>query len=245
MTDSETSAVEPDSALEKNQAVNKKKRSPIERAIVWGVISVFLVVVLFEWNARYGYSNTLAEMQNRIGQVEKDNDSGKGTEFLLAEAKEMVKGFPIGEERVTNSGKKLQYRWFSLFRTYVIQLSISTDDVILFLQTDIEPFPDKKKLVKNSEIALHQLGLPKKGLSEEYDDVVVLTTDQLNSQDIKGILTREIVRQALLIGAREELGLKTRDASLRGDVSFIENPETFPLMLITPHFPDDFPRFGT
>ena len=230
MKDTDQNSVQSEPAIENDSGIKKKKRSPVERAVVWGVISAFLIVILIEGNARYGFSSTLAELQNRIGQ----QDNGKGQEFLLVEAKEMVKGFPYGEERLTKRGKQLQYRWFSLFRTFALQLSMDNDDVILSLSTDAEPFTDENIESKSPKIALHQQSLPETGLSKEDENVAVLTTDQLGSQSLefKGILTREIIRQALLISAREGLGLKTRDASLRGDVLLIENPETFPLELI-------------
>lgn len=229
MTDSEQNATPSEGNSENKQPVNKKKRSPLECAIVWGLIFVALIVVLLEVNARYGYSNTLTEMQNRIAQEE------DGKEFLLKEAKAMVKGFPYGDERLTQSGKQLQYRWLSLFRTYAIQLSVGIDGEVLSLETDAEQFGDKNLKANPSKPVVHRPALPEKGLSPEFENVVVLTTDQLDSQarDMKGILPREIVRQALLIGGREGVGLKTRDASLRGEVLFVENPEIFPLKLLT------------
>ncbi|WP_339730576.1 tetratricopeptide repeat protein [uncultured Gimesia sp.] len=230
MTDSEQNSPSPEVAPDSNQTVTKKKRSPVERAIVWGLISVFLIVILLEWNARYGYSNTLAAMQDRIGQAEKNN----GKEFSLVEAKQMVKGFPYGDERLTSSGKQLQYRWFSLFRTFAIQLSVGVDNQVLSLETDVEPLGKENAQANSPKRSFQKPVLPETGLSKEYENVVVLTSDQLNSQayGIKGILFREVVRQALLIGGRDGLGLKTRDASLRGEVQLIENPETFPLKMM-------------
>ncbi|QDV20968.1 Tetratricopeptide repeat protein [Gimesia panareensis] len=208
----------------------KKKRSPVERAVVWGLIAVILLVVLNEWGSRSGYDSTLAALQKRIAL----SDQGDGNDFSIAEAKALVKGFPYGEERLTKSGKELQYRWLSLFRTYAIQLSLANDGEILSLKTDVEPF-GAEQAKKAPQIAAQQLSLPEKGLSEEYQDVVVLTTDQIDSQadGLKGMLVREIVRQALLIGGRDGLGLQTRDGSLRGEVLLIDQPELFPLQLAT------------
>lgn len=209
----------------------KKKRSPVERAVVWSLIVVALMVVLLESNARYGYSKTLEKMQNRITLAEKE----KGKEFLLIDAREMVKGFPYGDERLTENGKQIQYRWFSLFRTFAIELSTGMDDVVLSLETDVDAFGEDKPPVKDSVVALPKLNLPEKGLSPEYNNLPVLAASQFDSQlgDLKGLLSREIVRQAVLISAREGLGLPTRDFSLRGEVTLIENPQTFPLQLYT------------
>ncbi|HBL45334.1 MAG TPA: hypothetical protein DDZ90_18295, partial [Planctomycetaceae bacterium] len=98
------------SAEQSNAVTGKKKRSPVERAIVWGLIAVALLVVLIEWNARAGYSKTLAALQERIELSDKQN----GEAFLLDEAKTMISGFPLGKEELTNKGKRLQYHWFSL-----------------------------------------------------------------------------------------------------------------------------------
>ncbi|QDU53068.1 tetratricopeptide repeat protein [Gimesia panareensis] len=208
----------------------KKKRSPVERAVVWGLIAVILLVALNEWGSRSGYDSTLAALQKRIAL----SDQGDDNEFSIAEAKALVKGFPYGEERLTKSGKELQYRWLSLFRTYAIQLSLANDGEILSLKTDVEPF-GAEQAKKAPQIAAQQLSLPEKGLSEEYQDVVVLTTDQIDSQadGLKGMLVREIVRQALLIGGRDGLGLQTRDGSLRGEVLLTDQPEQFPLQMVT------------
>ncbi|PHR89020.1 MAG: hypothetical protein COA78_36145, partial [Blastopirellula sp.] len=220
MSDTELDIVDAIAAPENKQVANKKKRSPIERAIVWGAISVFLIVLLVEVNARYGYSKTLAEMQNRI-QLQ---DEGK--DFTLADAKEIVKGFPYGEERLTNSGKEVQYRWLSLFRTFAIKLNVDNDDQIQSLETDADPFGDEKVQANLSKPYVPKIINPDKGLGEEFENVVVLTTEPLESthSDAKGSLAREIVRQAMLIGGREGLGQETRDTSLRGDVQLIENP---------------------
>ena len=228
------------SAEQSNAVTGKKKRSPVERAIVWGLIAVALLVVLIEWNARAGYSKTLAALQERIELSDKQN----GEAFLLDEAKTMISGFPLGKEELTNKGKRLQYHWFSLFRSYDIQLTTDDEDIVLALKTEAVPnedalpqfvAPQNQAQPNKPPIAAHQLSLPDKGLDREFKDVVVMSTDQLDSQvdELKGILTREIVRQALLIGGRDGLGRKTRDASLRGDVKLVENPELFPLQLIT------------
>lgn len=74
---------------------------------------------------------------------------------------------------------------------------------------------------------------PEKGLSKTFANVVVLSNDQLDSKAgyLQGIFPSEIVRQSILIAGRDGLGLKTRDAWLRGEVRLIENPASFPLTL--------------
>ncbi|WP_145451877.1 tetratricopeptide repeat protein [Gimesia panareensis] len=240
MTDAESRTNSSDATPEPGPSGPKKKRSPIERALVWGLIAVALLVVLIEWNARSGYSKTLAALQERIELSDQQN----GAPFPLDEARTMVSGFPLGKEELTDRGKRLQYHWFSLFRTYDLQLTTDDEDIVLGLKTEADPAgdappeiaaPQNQKQPNKPPIAAHQLSLPDKGLDRELKDEVVLSTEQLDSQvdELQGILTREVVRQALLIGGRDGLGRKTRDTSLRGDVKLVENPERFPIQLIT------------
>ncbi|MCA9005164.1 MAG: hypothetical protein KDA70_07795 [Planctomycetaceae bacterium] len=226
-TDQNPESTEP--ASQQVETVGKKKRSPIERTIVWGLISVALIVVLLEANARYGYSNTLESLQSRLSQA----DNNKGQELNLNEAKGLIKGFPYGDERLTNNGKQLQYRWFSVFRSFAIQLSTGVDDVVLSLETDVEPFSEKQTDPVAQKPFVQRQVLPEKGLSQEYENIPVLADSQFDSHafGLNGNLAEEIIRQAVYISGRDELQLVTRDASLRGEVRLIENPDTFPVKL--------------
>ncbi|WP_278471124.1 tetratricopeptide repeat protein [Gimesia maris] len=226
-TDQNPESLEPTS--QQALATGKKKRSPIERTIVWGLIALALIVVLLEANARYGYSSTLESLQSRLSQADKN----KGQELILKEAKGLVKGFPYGDERLTNKGKQLQYRWPSLFRTFAIELSTGVDDVVLSLETDVKPFDNEQTAPLTAKPFVQRQVLPEKGLSQDYENIPVLADSQFDSQafGLQGILAEEIIRQAVYISARDELQLVTRDASLRGEVRLIENPDTFPVKL--------------
>lgn len=70
-----------------DQSVTRKKRSPLERTIVWGFIFIALIVVLIEGNARFGYSQTLAQMQNQMDMSEKDQDDASKRVSLFKEGK--------------------------------------------------------------------------------------------------------------------------------------------------------------
>lgn len=84
-----------------------------------------------------------------------------------------------------------------------------------------------------SKPAPGKLSVPDKGLSKEFEQVLVLSPNQFKCElmGFTGILTREIIRQGILISGREGLGLQTRDSSLRGEVQLEKNPECFPLEL--------------
>lgn len=86
---------------------------------------------------------------------------------------------------------------------------------------------------KKSKPTPSKSSVPDKGLSKEFEQVLVLSPNQFKCElmGFTGILTREIIRQAILISGREGLGLLTRDASLRGEVRLVKKPECFPLEL--------------
>ena len=70
-TDSHKTNQEPTTA---QTTQTPKGRSLTERCLVWGGIVVLLVIVLFEWSARNGYSKTLVAWEAAM----KANDEGSG-----------------------------------------------------------------------------------------------------------------------------------------------------------------------
>lgn len=108
-------------------ASKKKRRSPVERAVVWGLIGILLAVVLWEGWARFGYSRTLSRWQNALATA----DRGDGSSALtLAEAERMVSGSPAksASER-QGPFQVVTYRWKSLFgRNYAISVSMTGGD---------------------------------------------------------------------------------------------------------------------
>ncbi|HBL45335.1 MAG TPA: hypothetical protein DDZ90_18300, partial [Planctomycetaceae bacterium] len=78
-----------------------------------------------------------------------------------------------------------------LFRSYDIQLTTDDEDIVLALKTEAVPnedalpqfvAPQNQAQPNKPPIAAHQLSLPDKGLDREFKDVVVMSTDQLDSQ---------------------------------------------------------------
>ena len=105
----------------------KKRRNPVERAIVWGLIAILVVAVAWEGWGRFGYSRTLSKWQNAIAAAEQAPDSQGLT---LAQAEELITGSP---EKSLDEGafgqQTLTYRWNSLFgREYAILVSLTNGD---------------------------------------------------------------------------------------------------------------------
>jgi hypothetical protein len=102
-----------------------KRRSPVERTIVWGLIAVLLVVVLWEGWARYGYSRTLDKWQDAIAKAESADSTG-GVSRTAAE--EMLAGSPtISGPQQEGRFQTVTYRWKSLLKEYSIAVSYVGD----------------------------------------------------------------------------------------------------------------------
>jgi len=128
-----------------------KPRSPVERLLVWGLISVLLVVVAVEMRARFGYQRTLNGFENVGGE--------NGSEFMVtlpefskvvafsptvttgSSSTEVVDGEPVTkqyDDESQGTEKTVQYKWRSFFKEYSILLTVSTDEnqEILSIQTN-------------------------------------------------------------------------------------------------------------
>ena len=112
----------------RSQPAPARKRSPIERAIVWGLILVLLIVGGLEARARFGYKGTLDALEGddvKLGKLSTLRDSIK---FWPSEEKMDIHGRPV-----------LILEWFSLLNVYRIALlvdSTQTDDPsVLTFQT--------------------------------------------------------------------------------------------------------------
>ena len=105
----------------------KKRRNPVERAIVWSLIAILVAAVAWEGWGRFGYSRTLSKWQNAIAAAEQAPDSQGLT---LAQAEELITGSPEKSLDEAASGRQVvTYRWNSLFgREYAILVSVTNGD---------------------------------------------------------------------------------------------------------------------
>jgi hypothetical protein len=103
------------------------KRSPLERALVWGGILLLLVVVGSELLAQRGYNSTLAGLEETF-----DN----GQTMAETELSGHVHGFAVRNEEKVNELRTLTLSWPSLFRTYKLRLPIATGDVLCVVETE-------------------------------------------------------------------------------------------------------------
>lgn len=114
----------------------KKPRSPVERALVWGGIIALLAVTLLELRAQQGYARTLEALGNR---VDEDDD-----DLTLEQAKPLLAFSPTLSEPVSGVGtNEIKCSWFSLFKKgqYEITLIVSKEKepVLLSFKTAAPP----------------------------------------------------------------------------------------------------------
>lgn len=120
-----------------------------ETGTKWGTIAGrvllgFLVVLLaIEAHGKFGYDRTLAALRANAATVMGDALHGGQPELEdwsmpLAEAEKCIKGFASQNRKVVLGTPVVTLRWFSLFKTYVIQLHMDDDNVVNSLMTDVD-----------------------------------------------------------------------------------------------------------
>lgn len=126
--------------MESEPATNQRKpRSKVERAIVWSVILIMLVIVFFEWKARDGYNKTL----NAISQASKASEEDPSAAPVTKSTVEgLVSGSPTKQDGITAFNRTVLYTWQGLtrLRTYTILVTLdgmkdSADPVLLSFET--------------------------------------------------------------------------------------------------------------
>jgi tetratricopeptide (TPR) repeat protein len=86
----------------------------------------------------------------------------------------------------------------------------------------------KKKVPATPPPAVKKDSLPVQGLPAGFDNVVALTNQKLTPHErVKGSLLRELVRQAMMIAAENELDLATFDPSMGESFPETSKPQSF------------------
>ena len=102
-----------------------RKRSAVERAVVWGGILALIVVVLVEWTSRKNYDATLGSIVAALRTVDV---AGVSEGIPVAEAERYVKGFAFRGEIKGKELRKITYRWASLFKFYKLAMTVDVAD---------------------------------------------------------------------------------------------------------------------
>ncbi len=121
-----------------------KPRNPVERAIVWGLIGLLVVVMLFEAKQKYAYEPSLT----RIKTAFKDDNNAN---YKLSEVRQMLSG-SIKETEIPSQSKinrVLELQWTSLFKDYRVRLLIEKDveDPVVISFSTPDPIVDAEPTV--------------------------------------------------------------------------------------------------
>lgn len=107
-----------------------RRRSPIERAVVWGGILVLLLFVLMEWQSKSGFEATLSNVDTALE---------RGA-FPMEELSKHLHGFAFQSESEHDKQRMLTVSWPSLAKSYQLRMPIEQDNKIVSVdtvQTDI------------------------------------------------------------------------------------------------------------
>lgn len=120
----------------KQKSSSKKARSPVERAIVWGLIAICAVVVVIEFRAKTGYESSLEYIQNRVNAYNSAEVAEDVPALNLSEMKQHLSGGPsLSEVSKSALGERLRtLKWFSLFKKYELTIVVTndTDEAVVF-----------------------------------------------------------------------------------------------------------------
>lgn len=199
----------------------RRKRSVWERSLVWGGILVLLGVVTFEWRTRAGYDATLANLDKRLA----------GQPVLpLAELSSHTHGYYTQQEQKNGKKRSIILHWPSLFKVYKLRLGIQDPDSVFMVEA-VTPedvaVADNKVDKPQPNRAIPPRIQKEPGLSKEYDGTIALNT----ALAMSGSLRRELVRQALLMAAQEELGVPTLDPCLGSSIPLVDAPHSYPFTI--------------
>jgi hypothetical protein len=110
----------------------KRKRNPVEVVLVWGLIGVLCVVALIELAAKLSYDRALAGLTNARAQQTRNDP------FTRSDALASVPRKPVETTTEVDGAERKTYvwTWFSLFKTYRIELYVTAkDDYVIDFRT--------------------------------------------------------------------------------------------------------------
>src|SRR5262249_14677039 len=155
----------------------------------------------------------------------------------FVEATKAVAGWPATREKSVGPDAQIEYRWPSFLWDLQIQLLRRADGAVVALTIgpDASPPPQFRRVPSPGPVPQLAENAPvhiPRGLLAASAPAVALDlkgTGFAPHSVEQGYLVRELVRQSLLIAARDELGLPTRDRVL-GDVLPDEDGATLPVL---------------
>lgn len=104
------------------------------------ILALLLVVLAIEAHAKFGYDRTLTSLRESAAKVEgvviRGEQALEEWSLPLPEAENCVSGFPSKSRKTVFQSPVVVLRWFSLFKTYVVQLHLDDENTIISLTTE-------------------------------------------------------------------------------------------------------------
>lgn len=108
------------SDLEVPSSATPKRRSALERGLVWGGIALLLALAAVEAHARLGYSRSLNAIEDLFEAAREAQPVG------WTDVAPSISGFPLTSVRDETLAEIRTYRWWSLLHDYRIHLRVVT-----------------------------------------------------------------------------------------------------------------------
>ena len=147
----------PEQKPNSNEGQPVKKRSSMERAVVWGGILILLAVLAFEAMSSNQYNTTLKGLEVA---VQSKNDDFVHVGIPASDLAKFIKGSPIRTEEssevllardpLLKGQKRVLFQWPSLFKLYKIAVTIDQKETVYFVEaitSSAQEEPDKPLIV--------------------------------------------------------------------------------------------------
>ena len=156
-----------------NESQPVKKRSPMERAVVWGGILILLAVLAFEAMSSNQYNSTLKDLEVAI--------HSKTGEFVhvgipASDLAKYIKGSPIRTEEssqvlvardpLLKGQKRVLLQWPSLFKLYKIAVTIDQKETAYFVEAITSSAPE----VPDKPLKIHPMVKPQQIKKDEVGE---------------------------------------------------------------------------
>lgn len=174
-------------------------------------------LLVLEVTSRRSYEASLGAISAAIARTEEQPEGANA--LTQDELAGLCQGLVRQRELYRGKSTFVEFTWPSLFKTYSIRVELDADRDVLGLETgefDLADFSLTPPAPASRAKKTAQAEFP--GLPDGHPPTVMLSLMLFRTRNQEGMLPdlieRELVRQAFLLAAREELGLPTRDAAL-------------------------------
>ena len=163
----------PEQKPNSNEGQPVKKRSSMERAVVWGGILILLAVLAFEAMSSNQYNTSLKGLE---AGVQLKNDEFVHVGIPASDLAKYIKGNPIRTEEssqvlvardpLLKGQKRVLFQWPSLFKLYKIAVTIDQRDAAYFVEAITSSAPE----VPDKPLKIHPMVKPQQIKKDEVGE---------------------------------------------------------------------------